>query len=159
MNKIKDLEEVSYDPSVGSFCCKKGGSAAVFHRAGGTKNGGEYLSISISGKRYYAHRLAFYCMTGQWPKKHVDHINGDKMDNRWCNLREANMAQNKANEGLRSTNTSGWKGVSWNKGAQKWRSYIGATGEHLGLFDCPVAAHLAYVVEADKRYGKFARAV
>lgn len=153
------LKDIEYFHSTGAFLSKDGSPVKLFKMGGKPGLGGEYLAIYLEGKNRYAHRLAFYCMTGQWPKKHIDHINGDKMDNRWCNLREANMAQNKANEGLRSTNTSGWKGVSLHKPTQRWRSYIGATGEHLGLFDCPVAAHLAYVVEANRRYGEYARAV
>lgn len=149
--------EIAYEPETGIFS-HVSGSQLPMSMMGGSKNGGEYLSYYIDGKQRYAHRLAFFLMTGSWPKGHVDHINGVKTDNRWCNLREANMAQNNANEGLRSTNTSGLKGVSWHKKARKWRAYIGATGEHLGLFDTREDAHAAYLAEADKRYGEFARA-
>src|SRR5437879_12879405 len=106
-------------------------------RTGGSASSGSYLALRYNGKSVYAHRLAFYLQTGRWPK-YVDHINGNKLDNRWCNLREATMAQNKANEGLRSSNTSGWKGVSWHKKAKKWSAQIGDTGGYLGLFDCLV---------------------
>lgn len=135
-----------YDPDTGTF-------SLPLHARG---NG--YAGVTFGGKQVYAHRLAFFCMTREWPVDQVDHINGDKKDNRWSNLRQANAAQNKANEGLRSTNTSGLKGVSWHKAAKKWRAYIGANGQHLGLFDCPAAAHLAYAVEAARRYGEFFRA-
>src|SRR3990172_3465377 len=124
---------LSYNPDTGIFYASSGEEARML-RVGGSKKGGEYIGVYADGKTQYAHRMAFYCMTGEWPKNHVDHINGNKLDNRWCNLREATMAQNKANEGLRSSNTSGLKGVSWHKAAKKWRAYIGATGEHLGLF-------------------------
>lgn len=137
---------VVYDPSSGGF------SEPLHGRGNG------YSGIMFEGRAVYAHRLAFFLMTGKWPLQQVDHINGDKKDNRWINLREASASQNKANENRRSTNTSGLKGVSWHKKAEKWRAYIGATGEHLGLFDCRAAAHFAYLVEADKRYGAFAHA-
>jgi len=81
--------------------------------AGGSRPGGEYLRVKFCGKQVYVHRLAFFLMTGEWPKSHVDHINGIKTDNRWCNLRLATMSQNKANEGIRESNSSGWKGVSF----------------------------------------------
>lgn len=146
------LADISYDPVSGTFSAL--GKVFAGSMTGGNVPSGEYPAIRIDGKTVYLHRLAFFCMTGEWPLAQVDHINGDKKDARWINLRLATAAQNKANESLRSTNTSGLKGVSWHKG--KWRAYVGA--DHLGLFECPAAAHLAYLVEAKKRYGEFARA-
>jgi hypothetical protein len=144
LNYFNSLE---YDPETGAIY--KNGTLVKLHRMGGTKSEGEYLAH----KNTYAHRIAFFLMTGRWPK-YVDHINGDKTDNRWCNLREATMAQNKANESLRSSNKSGLKGVSWHKAAGKWEAH---GTKYLGLYDCPAAAHFVYLIDANKKYGDYHR--
>ena len=151
------LKNIEYLPLTGEFLSKNGSLLKIGRMGGKSDSGGEYLVIYLEGKNRYVHRLAFFLMTGEWPKLHVDHINGIKTDNRWCNLRLATMAQNKANEGIRRSNTSGWKGVSFCKQTGKWRSYIGGKMRHIGRYDCPAAAHMAYLVEANKSYGEFAR--
>ena len=148
---------LEYDPGTGIFR-RKDGRPFTPSMVGGNKTTGEYFAIKFKRRTIYLHRLAFLLMTGKWPSKLVDHIDGIKLNNKWCNLRLASMAQNKANEGLRVSNTSGLKGVSWHKKAEKWRAYVGSHGRHLGLFDCPAAAHLAYVVASSTEYGAFARA-
>jgi hypothetical protein len=60
-----------------------------------TKNG--YRSTSLSGKQYYQHRLAWLYVYGEWPTSAIDHINGDKSDNRIANLRLATRSQNQQN--------------------------------------------------------------
>lgn len=77
--------------------------------------------VCIDYKTYMLHRIAWLYMTGEWPKELIDHINRDPMDNRWCNLREANHSQNAYNMPIRNDNTSGVKGVHWNKKAKKWK--------------------------------------
>jgi hypothetical protein len=57
-----------------------------------------YIRIAINGERYKAHRLAFLYMTGTWPEKEVDHINRDKTDNSWDNLRDATKSENMRNQ-------------------------------------------------------------
>ena len=98
-------------------------------------------------------------MTGKFPIDQVDHINLDKLDNRWVNLREATNSQNQANIHAHITNTSGFKGVSWHRGVQKWRAQIERDGHscYLGYFDTPEAAAAAYANAAQKHFGEFAR--
>jgi hypothetical protein len=88
----------------------------------------------------------------------VDHINGDKLDNRKSNLRICSISDNNKNVGKRSHNTSGFKGVYWHKGTGKWISYIRANGQrmHLGCFECKIQAAIAYNEAALKYHGKFA---
>jgi hypothetical protein len=88
----------------------------------------------------------------------VDHENGRKRDNRIKNLRSATHAENNRNKGKQRNNTSGYKGVSWNKSAQKWTARInnGTTYEHLGLFPSKRAAARAYDEGALKYHGSFA---
>jgi len=119
-----------------------------------------YLRICLFGKSYLAHHLAWFYMTGEWPKDQIDHEDLNKANNKWTNLREATNAQNKMNSPVRRDSRSGLKGIKWHTQALKWWARISVKGKRisLGLYDCPAAAHLAYVVEADKSFGKFARA-
>lgn len=89
----------------------------------------------------------------------VDHINGDGLDNRRCNLRAASSAQNMRNRGNRRDNTSGFKGVCWHKQSAKWIAQIGhgGTQKRLGNYASPELAHAAYCEAAAKLYGEFAR--
>lgn len=83
---------------------------------------------------------------GAWPDGEIDHINGDRKDNRLENLRLATSSENKQNIGLKSNNRSGFTGVSWFAAAKKWRADITIAGKmrHLGRFDTPEAAAEAY---------------
>ena len=103
--------------------------------AGSVKSHG-YLCVGINYKSYRAHRLVFLMHKGYLPKT-IDHINGDKLDNRIENLRAATVGQNQHNRKTNANNTSGYKGVSWNKGCNKWLSQIKLEGKriHLGYFD------------------------
>lgn len=104
-----------------------------------------YLRIGMYGERFFAHRLAWLFMMGEWPIHHVDHINGDRTDNRWNNLRSATQTENNHNVGLRRNNTSGVKGVSWDAERSRWFASITVNGKSKGLgryeeFDDAVAA-------------------
>lgn len=85
----------------------------------------------------FAHRLAWFYITGKWPAEELDHINGNPLDNRMINLREATRKQNMINQKTRSNNTSGVKGVSWSKKSGAWYAYINKDKimYSLGMFD------------------------
>ena len=94
------------------------------------------------------------------PEGHVqDHINGDRLDNRRTNLRPATALQNSANAKRRSDNTSGYKGVCWNKQAGKWKAQIRRDGKRvfLGYFTDMVEAANAYDRSAKECFGEFAK--
>ena len=125
----------------------------------GTPDDKGYLLIKIDLRMYKAHRLAWLYMTGAWPEDKIDHIDLDKANNRFVNLREATDSQNEANKRMLRNNTSGYRGVSWHKRDKKWIAQIWVAGKkrHLGYSDCPAAAHFAYIVAADMAFGEFAR--
>jgi len=111
--------------------------------------------------RFPVHRLVWAFVNGKWPNDQIDHVNGIKNDNRLINLREANNSQNNMNKGKQSNNTSGFKGVSWHKLRNKWRSDIRVDGKrfNLGNYDCIAAASFAYQIASDKYHGEFGREV
>lgn len=88
----------------------------------------------------------------------VDHINGNKLDNRLSNLRLASKQENARNRGKNSNNRSGYKGVCFAKGSDKWRAYITVDGRqvHLGLHSTPELAYGAYCESLTKYHGSFA---
>ena len=107
---------------------------------------------------HVAHRLIWKMMTDCEPEQ-VDHINGDRSDNRWCNLREATSSQNACNRRLTRSNKSGFKGVSWDRKSEKWRAQIERHGKKvcLGWFSCPQRAHDAYLQASVEMHGEFRR--
>lgn len=89
----------------------------------------------------------------------IDHINGDKTDNRKSNLRFCNAAENSANRGKQINNTSGYKGVTWSKNRNKWIAQIVSNGNYynLGAYNCKHEAAKIYNEAALKYHGEFAR--
>jgi hypothetical protein len=89
----------------------------------------------------------------------VDHIDGDTLNNRRSNLRLATHTQNQQNKRRYKNNTSGFKGVYWDKQCLKWKALIAVNGKRklLGLFNTPELAHSAYCAAANEHFGEFAR--
>lgn len=141
-----------YDPLTGVFTHRRSGKVA------GSRNGIGYWLLSIQGRRYAAHRAAWLYMTGDWPTLNIDHINGQRADNRWSNLRQATISQNNMNR--RCASATGFKGVRFASGRRKWEARLEKDGRchWLGYFDTPEAAHAAYVEGARRHFGEFARA-
>lgn len=140
---------VHYEPVTGVFrwLVAINKKAVVGREIGGVNKVLGYIVIGIGGKRYYAHRLAWFYMTGQWPDM-VDHRDGDGLNNKWENLRLATKRENALNSKRSSANKSGLKGVSWHAGGKKWQAHCGP--KYIGLFDTPEQAHAAYMCEAEK---------
>lgn len=106
-------------------------------------------------ERMAIHRMILGLSAGD-PRK-GDHINHDGLDNRRANLRIATHGQNVQNSRRRRDNTSGFKGVSWDKEASKWQAYIFSDKRRrlLGRFKTKEEAHAAYCVAAQALWGEF----
>lgn len=134
----KELKRLlNYDPETGFFWWKVRPSNNIYvgDRAGHVQETKGYRNIHIKGKLYKAHRLAWLYCYGAFPEGNLDHINRDRDDNRISNLRVAPGSLNNYNSGISRNNTSGVKGVSYNKGAGKWEAGAGSRPRiYLGIF-------------------------
>ena len=157
-----DLKQyVRYDPETGIFTSARDSGCKGQWKAGrriGHVNKKGYLTIWIEPRGYFAHRVAWALMTGEWPQEELDHANGIRDDNRWCNLREASHAQNMANTRRSKANKSGYKGVH-RFDDNLWRASVRFNGKRydVGLFRCPTAAFFARNAKAKELHGEFAR--
>lgn len=110
--------------------------------------GNGYAYIGVEGKRYPAHRLAWLYVQGRWPDDDIDHINGNRTDNRLSNLRAVSREVNNQNRRkTRSNNKCGLMGVSWHTHSRCWRARIMIRGKEipLGHFDSKEQAYAAYL--------------
>jgi hypothetical protein len=163
----KELKSLlHYDPIAGIFTWLKRDLSLFkqeYHgivwnkRFAGTKAGSfdpshGYTYLSISKKRYYLHRLAFLYMKGRMPPNQADHINHDRSDNRFLNLREVTNKVNHRNETLQTNNKSGFTGVYRDKG--RWAARIMVDGKtiHLGSF-VDIGDAIITRLAANKKYG------
>ena len=101
--------------------------------AAGYINNCGYRMIQVDDKMYQSSRLAFLYMEGDFPEKFVDHIDGNRSNDIWNNLRKCSNSQNQFNRGLPNNNTSGTKGVSWHKRKEKWIARICVNKKEISL--------------------------
>lgn len=152
-----------YDPETGYFyhlLRADGRSNAAFagRRAGRIVSNG-YAQLKFLGKDFSAHRSAWAMHYGVWPLGTIDHIDGDRANNKISNLREATQSQNNANMGKRAGTSSRFKGVTRHPSG-KWLAQIKSPDgkRYLGYFTSEDAAASAYISAAKKYFGSFARA-
>lgn len=111
----------------------------------GSVNSRGYIMIYYRMVPFAAHRLAILATSGEWPVNTIDHINGNRQDNRLCNLRDITQAGNMQNIGVLATSKTGLPGMYFNNG--RWVAQIksGGVKHYLGRFDSPELAHAAYI--------------
>lgn len=151
---------LDYDPLTGDFRWKMRRGRGLQGMIAGCKHIQGYTQINVGGKVRLAHRLAWLVTYGEFPSRDIDHINGDKRDNRIANLRLATRSENMANTTPPRNNTSGFKGVWYFKRTGRWMAGFRKDGKsiHLGYFDTAEEAAEAHRVAYAKAFGEYARA-
>ena len=151
LTQVELKDTLEYNQEAGTFSRIKNARTIV-----GTIKPDGYRQVNVCGNLYLEHRLAWLYMTGEWPLAEIDHINGDRADNRFENLREATRLQNATIRKKPSTNTSGFLGVSISRG--KYLSQISHNNHihYLGRYDTPEEAHDVYMKKAIELKGEFA---
>lgn len=146
-----NLTNYTYDP-VSGLISKFGRTLGYIDKSTG------YRRIYISGQVYYTVDIAWVLMTGEWPSSTIDHKNRDRADDSWDNLRLASKSQNAANSKMNARNSSGVRGISWDRCNNKWRVTIQVNGKsmNLGRFVDIESAKAAYTKAARQFFGEFA---
>lgn len=156
---LEDMRSyLSYDVNTGVFTYtrKKGKMGAG--KIAGTTNKQGHIEINFNQKKYQAHRVAWLFCNGRWPDGIIDHINRDPKDNRISNLRESTDSDNMHNrDKAHPINKTGLIGASFRKKTGKWVSQIRVNYKifHIGVFDTPEEAHMAYMKEKLERHKSY----
>jgi hypothetical protein len=153
---------LSYDPETGIFRHLRSGHGVRKGDIAGSSCDGKvssYWSMHIEGMRFYAHRLAWFYVHGEWPDQ-IDHIDRNKRNNSILNLRVSTCSQNQINTiKISKPNKHGFRGVHFRPNRKKRyvaKITVNGKNSYLGCFDTAEEAHLAYVEAAEKHFGEFA---
>lgn len=144
-----DKELLRFDGETGFFYRAANGARADRSAVNG------YRRVTVNGKTHYAHRLAWFYSTGSWPTETIDHINGNRADNRLANLRPATRLEQQGNRKSQKGGT-GYRGVHTNR--QRFVAHICHAGKttYIGSFSSAEEAAAAYDREAVIKFGAFA---
>lgn len=145
---MKRLREVlDYEPTTGVFRWRVAiGRRVQAGNVAGTLHPKGYRQITIDARKYRAPRLAWFYVHGCWPKNQIDHMNGNRDDNRIENLRDVTSSENLQNQRRAySSSTTGFLGVSTHRKKFQARIMLDGKNRHLGTFPTPEAAHVVYL--------------
>ena len=150
LNLFKYSDGFLYWKSSNTNAVKAGGLA-------GSKSSSGYLCVLVKNKLQLVHRVIFMMHNGYAPKI-VDHIDGNPMNNKIENLRDATKSQNCWNSKTRTTNSSGFKNVSWHSKSKKWLVRLRANGKevYVGIFGDIEDANKSAIEARKKYHGAFA---
>ena len=124
---IRDL--IDYNPETGVLTAKVNFAGRQEGAIIGSQTWQGYYAFSLFGKKCFAHRLAWLLHYGEWPSQPIDHINGIKKDNSIRNLRLCSLSQNQFNKPTQKNNTTGVKGVYWNKRDKRYVASVQFNGK------------------------------
>lgn len=154
------LERFDYDEKSGNLVYRYDISGrAMAGQIAGTLNKG-YLRIAIKSRTYAAHRLIWLYMTGSNPEGDIDHIDGDRSNNRWSNLRKASRSENLCNTSIRKNkSSSGVKGVHFCKTSKAWiaRLRVGGKFVYREKFETLEEASAEIQIHRTMIHGEFAK--
>jgi hypothetical protein len=139
---------LAYDPETGEFRWRVSRGGVEAGAVAGCVDRKGYTCIKINGTSFKSHRLAWLHTHGAWPEHQIDHIDENKSNNRISNLRDVPQSMNQHNAiKPRKDGTSGYRGVSWERGNKRWRAQIQANGRKqcIGYFKSAEEAHAAYL--------------
>lgn len=147
-------DRLAYDLEAGVFtwlacsdCLPQWNTRFAGQRTGSVDSVTGYVRIRLNNRLYYAHRLAWLLVYGEWPSVHIDHRNGIRTDNRIVNLRLATRAENAQNLGLRRDNACGMTGVWRDRRTGRWHAELRVRGKRhrRGGFSTPHEARAVYL--------------
>lgn len=153
------LALLSYDPEAGHFISRRQtsnrwGPGRVVGGKSTRRDAKGYIRVKVFGRVVHAHRLVWFYVHGRWPAEQIDHVNHVRDDNRIANLRECTNAENRQNIRPEGYGASGLLGVYFRKDrvTRPWSSMItiGGRYKHIGFFDTPEEASVAYRAEKAK---------
>jgi hypothetical protein len=147
-----------YDPVTGEFSWVRKDKRAKTTRAGTravNANNHRHVDIQFDGYAFKAHRLAWFYVTGRWPKDEIDHADCDGWNNCWSNLREATHRENMFNRKMRIDNVTGVKGVHFSVGHNRYVAKL--NGGRLGYFQTLAEATAVRKLAARESHGEFYR--
>jgi hypothetical protein len=150
--QVQEMFDYAADTGVFTWRIRPSKAVKAGDIAGCTEKRIGYITIGIAKRIYKAHRLAWLYTHGEWPKGLIDHINGNKADNRIANLRDVFADGNSQNvREPNRRNKSGFMGVIWYQ--NKWRASLSVKGKSkwLGDYSTPEEAHQIYL-EAKRKY-------
>ncbi len=147
-----------YDPKTGrlSWRISPSNNVKVGQEAGSLTKW-SYRQVRVKRRDHKAHRIIWLYMTGRWPQEQIDHIDGDGLNNRWNNLREATPLQNQANRRVNHNNKLQVKGVDLYQGRYRAQIRMGGKKCFLGSFGTPEEAQTAYQEAAVRLHGDYAK--
>jgi hypothetical protein len=154
--RLKEI--LKYTPETGIFIwAKTRPKCPIGKIAGNTRKDG-YVTIRLDGSRYFAHRLAWLYIFGEFPPMEIDHIDRNPSNNSISNLRLAEPSQNQANRGAQKNNSSGFVGVRKSSSSGKWFAGTVWHGKyyHAGSFASKEQAAVAYIKKCEELKGAFA---
>ncbi len=151
---------LSYDPAKGEFRWVKSDRPGWVGRVAGHVNRRDgYRAIVLGRRTYRVSRLAWLHETKRWPVGVIDHINGNRSDDRWENLRDVSPAENALNKSLNRNNATGVSGVRWDAERERYVGRLAIDGErkYLGSFETIEEAEAARQAAEVEHYGEFRR--
>lgn len=150
----------TYDPVTGNLYYNNPVHKGLKGKVAGSRHSQGYWQVNLGHWTYLAHRVAWLLTHKEWPKSDLDHIDGDRQNNKLSNLRLCNSTTNAQNLKSR-TGSSKYKGVHKVKGkpTNPYQTYIQILGKrkHIGYFSCEVEAAKAYDAYAKEHFGEYAR--